>query len=333
MMLVPLVYLPTEVIFIDDNVEFLYNLGICLDAELHTYTFFSDTERALERIESSKNTIPALDILSNARTVGAGQVEIQYSFSRFNQEVANKIRFDMISVVVADYSMPSQNGIEFLKSLPTHKGIKRILLTGEADEKIAVEAFNQRAIDFYIKKTDADCITTLRSAIEELTRKFFIEKSAPAKALLTNNTSLLPNHFEKFRNYFQKLIKEHHIVEYYCVEYSFRYLLLKSNGETYSLYIQTQSMADMLYEEIKELPEEEFSLELKTAVRHYHKILCTPFGNLPSLPLKERANYYKSCVFLDAEEGLLVALQKETLVNDPIFAFTEKKLIHTSYYL
>ena len=58
-----------------------------------------------------------------------------------HQQIYNSERFAQISVVITDYAMPEMDGVDFLRQIK-HSEIKRILLTGVADEKIAVKAFN-----------------------------------------------------------------------------------------------------------------------------------------------------------------------------------------------
>jgi len=58
-------------------------------------------------------------------------------------------------VVIADYLMPGMNGIEFLKAFkPGHKDIPVIIITGQGDEHIAVQAMKDGASDYLVKAGD-----------------------------------------------------------------------------------------------------------------------------------------------------------------------------------
>jgi CheY-like chemotaxis protein len=80
--------------------------------------------------------------------------------------LATPLPFNLVKLLLVDYSMPGKNGLEVLKELDgcVNAGI---LLTGQADEHIAVEAFNAHLIEQYIPKQSdkiGQCITT---AIDE----------------------------------------------------------------------------------------------------------------------------------------------------------------------
>ncbi len=58
-------------------------------------------------------------------------------------------------VIIADYLMPGMNGIEFLKATRSgNKDIPVIIITGQGDEKIAVQAMKLGASDYLVKAGD-----------------------------------------------------------------------------------------------------------------------------------------------------------------------------------
>ncbi|MDP3760786.1 MAG: response regulator [Ramlibacter sp.] len=76
-------------------------------------------------------------------------------------------RYALARVCVVDYSMPSMNGLEALSELVEWPG-SRVLLTGQADEQIAVGAFNRGLIDQFVPKQSADIAGRLIAAVEHL---------------------------------------------------------------------------------------------------------------------------------------------------------------------
>jgi CheY-like chemotaxis protein len=76
-------------------------------------------------------------------------------------------RFDLTQVCVVDYSMPAMNGLQVLSELVNWSG-SRVLLTGRADEQIAVKAFNDDLIEQYIPKQSAAITQRLTDAIRQL---------------------------------------------------------------------------------------------------------------------------------------------------------------------
>ena len=77
-----------------------------------------------------------------------------------------------VSILVVDYDMPSIDGISFIKKL-NNCNVYKILLTGTADEDIAVKAFNDGLIDSYIKKQEPDALKKLYNKIIDFHLRFF----------------------------------------------------------------------------------------------------------------------------------------------------------------
>lgn len=79
-------------------------------------------------------------------------------------------RFTRTQVFVVDYSMPSMSGLRVLGELSPWSG-SRILLTGRADEQLAVSAFNRGLIEQFIPKQSPDIRLRLTGAIQSLLHK------------------------------------------------------------------------------------------------------------------------------------------------------------------
>ena len=79
-------------------------------------------------------------------------------------------RFTRTQVCVVDYSMPSMSGLRVLSELTLWSG-SRILLTGRADEQLAVSAFNRGLIEQFIPKQSPDIRLRLTGAIQSLLQK------------------------------------------------------------------------------------------------------------------------------------------------------------------
>ena len=79
-------------------------------------------------------------------------------------------RFTRTQVCVVDYSMPSMSGLRVLSELTLWSG-SRILLTGRADEQLAVSAFNRGLIEQFIPKQSPDIRLRLTGAIQTLLHK------------------------------------------------------------------------------------------------------------------------------------------------------------------
>jgi DNA-binding NtrC family response regulator len=76
-----------------------------------------------------------------------------------------------VSLVISDYKMPQMNGLEFLKSVKAqYPHILAIMLTGQAEIQIAVQAINEAGVYKFIQKPwdDADLRITILRALESI---------------------------------------------------------------------------------------------------------------------------------------------------------------------
>lgn len=76
-----------------------------------------------------------------------------------------------VSLVISDYNMPRMNGLEFLKEIKAlYPHILTIMLTGQAEIEIAVQAINEAGVYKFIQKPwdDADLKITILRALESL---------------------------------------------------------------------------------------------------------------------------------------------------------------------
>jgi CheY-like chemotaxis protein len=160
---------------------------------------------------------------------------VQFDFSKIIQIANNPDRYNTLSVLICDHMMPDMTGIELCKRLE-NKALKKILLTGIADENSVIEAFNWDIINRYVKKNDANSINELKSHIKEMVLQYFIELSENLKSISLKLTILSD---PKFISFFDKLINEHNISEYYLIDKNGSYLLIDKNGKKSVLAIMT----------------------------------------------------------------------------------------------
>ncbi len=95
------------------------------------------------------------------------------------QEAAGCLeRLDEIDpdLVIADYLLPGMNGIEFLKSLNREKrDIPVIMITGQGDENLAIQAMKLGAWDYLVKS--GDFFTLIPSVIGKVVREWKLKES------------------------------------------------------------------------------------------------------------------------------------------------------------
>jgi PAS domain S-box-containing protein len=80
------------------------------------------------------------------------------------------------TVIITDYLLPGMNGIEFLEALrQKDRDIPVIMITGQGDENVAVQAMKLGAIDYLVKSRDF--FSLLPTVIEKVVRKNRLEQS------------------------------------------------------------------------------------------------------------------------------------------------------------
>lgn len=229
----PPIYFPTSVLVLDDEYDFLVNLTLLLDDRL-AYRIYDSAHAAIAWIETHKRLHHGwvhryYSFAKDRNSLSLGPKHaVLLELSRMYKEVYNPNRFEEISVVVVDYLMPEMNGLEFCRQIRKH-GIKTILLTGRADERVAVQAFNEGLIDRFLFKNDAEIDRRLNRAIQELQEAYLREKfSCLIDAMSGQTLSYLAD--PQFSMYFAELMREQHCVEYYLLDQPHSFLLLDEQG-------------------------------------------------------------------------------------------------------
>lgn len=226
----PLYFYPTKTVFVDDEPDYFEDMIQRLSISESLAEYYLKPFYASEQINKAyfhrKNKESYLKVMEKDELESWG---LDIDMSRIREISYNEKRFEEISVVVVDYDMPSMNGIEFCKRIKDPY-IKKILLTGVANEEDAIDAFNEGLIDGYIKKQDISSFRKLDQLIKKCQWQYFIDKSESLTELLSSEM-LEPLTQEGFDHYFNKTVEAQNIVEFYLCSPTGTYLLLKENGE------------------------------------------------------------------------------------------------------
>ena len=235
-------YHPSTVIFVDDNERFLDSFTLLLSERL-AFRCFSSTSSALSFINNS-GALPPLDkrcasFLGTQHRPGG---TLRLDLALVEQEISNPERFRDISVVVVDYDMPEMNGLDFCQAIQNRR-IKKVLLTGVGDEKVAVRAFNDGLIDRFLTKNDPQISDKINQTINDLQRRYFDDISSLIQSALEMKSPeflLEP----EFISLFENIVEKHDIVEYYYVEDPNGFLMVSHQGDLYRLVIFSESQAE-----------------------------------------------------------------------------------------
>ncbi|KTD52804.1 response regulator [Legionella quateirensis] len=242
---IPTCYFPSTAVFVDDSRDFLLNFVLHLDEGL-AYRVFDSPFNALECIHKKRCELELLSQrciseYTEAKNCPLTNHTINLDLAAIHAEVYNSRRFSEISVVIVDYAMPGMDGLEFCRRIED-TNIKKILLTGQADEKLAIEAFNEGLIHRYIKKSDPDVAGLIIKSIHDLQLQYFQSMSDMVVRMLSV-TSPSCLHDKKFAEWFWDLCKKKGIVEFYLADNSGSFFMLDDDANISFLIVKNE--ADM----------------------------------------------------------------------------------------
>jgi len=235
-------YHPTTVVFIDDNREFLQHVTKWLNHDEFAYRTFDHPKIALEFLTRTYHPHPFTE---RCTYQPSGDTpwdcsELGINIRNIHHEMHNPKRFAEIGVIVVDYAMPGMNGIELctkLEGLP----FKKIMLTGEADEHLAVTAFNHGIIDHFIRKDDANFYALINQAIREMQAAYFQNSSLKVIDAFANLYP--PKKFladPVFINFFDGIFNALHPAEYYLTDQDGGFTFLDTAGRPQWLAVKNQ---------------------------------------------------------------------------------------------
>jgi len=226
-----LFYYPTQVVLVDDDAHFLDSVSLLLDRSLN-YRLFQSARQALDHVNMSVYHGDVIRRCYSSYKTGPFDSDTlsHIDINSLHKEIYNPDRFLMPSVVVIDYSMPEMSGLEYCVSL-TNPYVKKILLTGRANNDLAVQAFNEGLIDQFISKKDPQLAQKLNRSIASLQHQFFSRSfKLLTDPVIANSQSRFISDPE-FIEFFNILRTEHGIVEYYLVDMPYSgFLLLDDRG-------------------------------------------------------------------------------------------------------
>ena len=239
---VPLFYFPTTILIVEDDKSMRDLLSADL-IELFPVLIATNANQAMQMIETHTSNF-RIDsfIIKNSQgdMYHDDTMAIRIDFNKIANIPNNPKRHCEISTMISDYDMPGISGLELCQQLIDYP-LKKILLTGMADEQKAVEAFNWRLIDRYIKKTDASSIDKLISFVRDMTLQYFIDISNNIK-LVSSKLAILSH--PNFVEFFSKIIQKYGICEYYLIDANGSFLLLDKDNAKLVLLITTDEELD-----------------------------------------------------------------------------------------
>ena len=157
---------PGGVVFLDDDRDYLEMLGEVMPPDWYVRLFLRPTACIALLLEETRrweaDAWAQQEIINHWRE-GVSLIPQILRYWRDD----GMARFALTRVCVVDYAMPAMSGLRVLSELTDWSG-SRILLTGRADEQLAVSAFNRGLIDQFIAKQSPGIRQRLTDAIQGL---------------------------------------------------------------------------------------------------------------------------------------------------------------------
>ena len=243
----PLFYFKPTICWIDDDPLFLQAITLSYPED-YKYLIFNTPEKALDFFSSYQSPLAKINFTrgyTECDVFGTNDhFPVDLNISTIAKLATLPERFNEVTVLIVDYSMPNMNGLavcEKLKNLPC----KKVLLTGEASHRHAVTAFNQGLIDKFIKKNVA--IThQLQKYIKDLNYLYFSKKT---ENLVSHIESLRrsPLSDPVFINFFYNWCQKNTIKEFYLINTQGSFLVKNSGGvSSYFIVMSERDKAEFL---------------------------------------------------------------------------------------
>lgn len=240
----------TAVLLVDDDEGYLDALGSLLSADRKVYACSSHQE-ALEVLEHSKTVSRNFIRRSTDQSTAPHEHLLAIDTSRVTSLAHEPRRHDEIALVIADYSMPEGDGLTLCRALLNYP-CRRILLTGAADERLAVEAFNERLIHQFLRKADrlADVLPRM-VAVQQ--HAYFRELTRPLAEGLQQRLGAF-EHDPAVAEAVLALFAEADVAEYYLCTEPGGYLVRTARGQWRFLLVQSNEERESTLEILQSMP-------------------------------------------------------------------------------
>ena len=249
----PLFYFyPTKIYLVDDNLRFLENLQLSLpgfNTQIETKLDQALTHikaNQAEQIKLFHQLIKPDEALQLDNDLDEYGSHVSYSLDKIKQIMNKKTRFDDISVIVIDYAMPGMNGVKFCEAL-NGLPIKKIMLTGEADHQLAIDAFNRKIIDGFVSKNSKTLYEELRQMIRDLQKEYFY---CLQQRLIDGVEANLAgeNIIDEYNQLVEKLTLQYNIKEYYLTDSKGSCVMFDNGDNKHYLQIYSVGELDMYHD-------------------------------------------------------------------------------------
>ena len=246
-MVFPALRSSTNIAFLDDDEHFIDAMGIGVQRKgrLNLFPSPAELDEALSDADQlARDEQKLLARIENPRN-GFSSIAEAVEYFRWSD------RHKILTILLCDHAMPAEPGVSVC-SRHAHHGFRRVLLTGVADAKIAIDAFNGGHIESFLPKQHRDLPNELLRVVDEQVEKSMeIRGSRLAAALTERCVGLLrrPGVFVGLAD----LLADWGATEYLVVPDPFGILGLCAGGRLLWIQIEDEHSMGELVETLKEL--------------------------------------------------------------------------------
>ncbi len=289
---------PTKVILIDDNASFLSEMQLALSLKNIQSVAFLNSRDFYDYLEKYAAETFVHHCLRVAEDADPDHRVIDIDLGNIYQKSYDPARFDEVAVIITDYAMPDIDGFTLLQKCEHDYPIKNILLTGVADEKIAVDAFNQGLIDAFIRKDTPDFVENLVQKVRALQACYFSELSEFVFNQLSGSRERALACFAdaEYVAFVKQVLADEKIVEHYLLDECGSFLLVNAHGKTQWLAVrdedEMQRHCDIAAEH---LAEQNIAAEVVAKLNERSHLLFLGVGDMQNLePLRWEQRLYRA---------------------------------------
>ena len=252
----PVFYYPSTIMWVDDDSLFLNAASQMFGKEYSIQTFNDpkDCIHFFEKYTPPLSKIPFLrGSVENEYYDTVDHSPVDFNVTRLYQLHQQPERNQEISVIVVDYGMPEMNGIELCRELRKFP-MKKILLTGEADHRDAVAAFNDNTIDRFVRKDSASLAGDIELYVSTLSLQYFRERTLTLLSHLEVAQGT-PLSDPTFVGFFQDYCRMNNIREYSLIDKVGSFLLINKDNQHSFLILHTDNSLNTfveLHDDVKE---------------------------------------------------------------------------------
>lgn len=288
---IPAYYFPTATLMLDDDQAFLS----AFSARLLAKNLLIKTAKC---IKSASDLLMQQDYVQ-FKSVGLqdrvddeesdiNQSSVSLDIQAIEHLINSVSSLHVISTLIVDYDMPELNGIEFCKQI-RQLPIKKIMLTGHSDHKLAVKAFNDGIIDRFIIKNPKTILNEVFDAVIACQKLFFQDITSSLLTIFSTKCYCALSNLN-FQKLLTSKIESFETQKYYLLDEYGSYVIFDVHSHKHYVIVRPDNLFDD-YADIA--ANNEMSMQFVKAIETRKKLPIFLNKESEKKPVIEWQNYIK----------------------------------------